>query len=172
MLLDSGMQIMPHILGRLRVEHSEFAAQCVRALDEAGGLQPAPTARDVLVRAGWGACPGWADLLAGGQPLGLSKEPEPGDSSLPSFRFPRARRFATPPHPKPCSAALTVRPAGGRLAFRHARRPGRGPDSGHGCGAAVDAFGDHYRSVRAEQAWVRVAREAVGPEGRVVPQQC
>ena len=79
-----------------------------------------------------------------------------------------------------------------------ARRPGRqseplgaslrpfhprcGDGTGHGCGAAVDAFGDHYaactrtgllarRAVVLEQAWVRVAREAVGPEGRVVPQQ-
>ena len=57
-----------------------------------------------------------------------------------------------------------------------------GDGTGHGCGAAIDAFGDHYatctrtglparRAVVLEQAWVRVAREAVGPEGRVVPQQ-
>ena len=45
---------------------------------------------------------------------------------------------------------------------------------GHGCGAAVDA----YTTPRAlepacslEHAWVRIAREAVGPEGQVIPQQ-
>ena len=53
---------------------------------------------------------------------------------------------------------------------------------GHGCGAAVDAFGDHHaacprtgllarRAKPLEHAWVRIAREAVGPEGQVVPQQ-
>lgn len=51
-----------------------------------------------------------------------------------------------------------------------------------GCGRALDPLGDHGASCarsgalarRAhvlEHAWVRVAREAVGPEGRVVPQQ-
>ena len=53
---------------------------------------------------------------------------------------------------------------------------------GHGCGAAVDAYGDHHaacprtgllarRAKPLEHAWVRIAREAVGPEGQVVPQQ-
>ena len=57
-----------------------------------------------------------------------------------------------------------------------------GGDGEPGCGAAVDALGDHRaacprsgllarRALIVEQAWVRVAREAVGPEGRVVPQQ-
>ena len=51
-----------------------------------------------------------------------------------------------------------------------------------GCGANVDALGDHRaacarsgllarRAPILERAWVRVAREAVGAEGRVVPQQ-
>ena len=52
----------------------------------------------------------------------------------------------------------------------------------HGCGGAVDRFGDHAlacprrgllarRAKIVERAWVRVAREAIGSEGQVVPQQ-
>ena len=52
----------------------------------------------------------------------------------------------------------------------------------HGCGAQVDRLGDHAlvcprtgllarRAKVIERAWVRVAREAVGAEGQVVPQQ-
>ena len=52
-----------------------------------------------------------------------------------------------------------------------------------GCGEMVDALGDHALSMPqdgsacqtcqklVERAWVRVAREAVGAEGQVVPQQ-
>ena len=51
-----------------------------------------------------------------------------------------------------------------------------------GCGCEADVLGDHRvscprsgllarRALAVEQAWVRVAREAVGPGGRVVPQQ-
>ena len=51
-----------------------------------------------------------------------------------------------------------------------------------GCGEMVDALGDHAlacprtgllarRAKIVERAWVRVAREAVGAEGQVVPQQ-
>ena len=51
-----------------------------------------------------------------------------------------------------------------------------------GCGRPLDPLGDHAaacprsgalarRAHVLEHAWVRVAREAVGPEGRVVPQQ-
>ena len=51
-----------------------------------------------------------------------------------------------------------------------------------GCGAVVDSLGDHAlacprtgllarRAKLVERAWVRVAREAMGPEGQVVPQQ-
>ena len=51
-----------------------------------------------------------------------------------------------------------------------------------GCGADVDCFGDHVlacprtgllarRAKLVERAWVRVAREAQGAEGQVVPQQ-
>ena len=52
----------------------------------------------------------------------------------------------------------------------------------HGCGLRIDAYGDHLsacprtgalprRGHALEQAWVRVCREAVGADGRVVPQQ-
>ena len=51
-----------------------------------------------------------------------------------------------------------------------------------GCGGLVDVFGDHAlacprtgllarRAKIVERAWVRVAREAVGADGQVVPQQ-
>ena len=43
-----------------------------------------------------------------------------------------------------------------------------------GCGRPLDPLGDHAVACRAkivEHAWVRVAREAIGPEGQVVPQQ-
>ena len=56
------------------------------------------------------------------------------------------------------------------------------PSHGPGCGAAVAVYGDHYaacprtgllarRAKPLERAWIRVVREAVGPEGQVVPQQ-
>ena len=52
----------------------------------------------------------------------------------------------------------------------------------HGCGRPLDIYGDHNaacprsgalprRGHLLEQVWVRVCREALGPEGRVVPQQ-
>ena len=54
---------------------------------------------------------------------------------------------------------------------------------GPGCGQRVDPLGDHAlacprtgllarRAKTVERAWVRVAREAVGPDGQVVPQHC
>ena len=60
-------------------------------------------------------------------------------------------------------------------------RCGQAPGT-HGCGRALDPYGDHMaacprtgalarRGHLLEQAWVRVCREAVGPEGRVIPQQ-
>ena len=56
-----------------------------------------------------------------------------------------------------------------------------GGDGLPGCGARVDAWGDHAaacpragllqrRAKPLERAWVRVAREAVGAEGQVLPQ--
>ena len=63
----------------------------------------------------------------------------------------------------------------------HLGRCGQAPGT-HGCGRALDPYGDHMaacprtgalarRGHLLEQAWVRVCREAVGPEGRVIPQQ-
>ena len=59
--------------------------------------------------------------------------------------------------------------------------PGRCGAHGPGCGAAVDVYSDHYaacprtgllarRAKPLERAGIRVVREAVGPEGQVVPQ--
>lgn len=61
-----------------------------------------------------------------------------------------------------------------------AARCGQGA-RGFGCGSVLDPYGDHAlacprtgllarRAHILEQAWIRVAREAVGPEGRVIPQ--
>ena len=66
--------------------------------------------------------------------------------------------------------------AAGRCGGQH------GGQSTPGCGRLVDEHGDHAlacprtgllarRAKVVERAWVRVAREAVGPEGQVVPQQ-
>ena len=57
-----------------------------------------------------------------------------------------------------------------------------GGDGAPGCGAVVDNLGDHVlacprtgllarRGFVLERAWIHVVREAIGPEGRVVPQQ-
>ena len=87
----------------------------------------------------------------------------------------------------PAEAATTLPPQAMLVALRRRLRlalplcPSRcGPNPG--CGGTVDAFGDHAlacprtgllarRAKVVERAWVRVAREAVGPEGQVVPQQ-
>ncbi|OLP74749.1 hypothetical protein AK812_SmicGene45628 [Symbiodinium microadriaticum] len=87
-----------------------------------------------------------------------------------------------------CSAlATTLSPQAMQLALRRRLRlplPLRlnrcGPSPG--CGGLVDVFGDHAlacprtgllarRAKIVERAWVRVAREAVGADGQVVPQQ-
>ena len=89
----------------------------------------------------------------------------------------------------PTEPALTILPDHFHTALRRrlrlplalaAQRCGGGGSPG--CGAIVDPCGDH-RAARArsgllarrapliEQAWVRVCREALGGEGRVVPQQ-
>ena len=87
----------------------------------------------------------------------------------------------------PCEPAMTLEPEAMQLALRRRLRlplplcPIRcGP--GPGCGQRVDPLGDHAlacprtgllarRAKTVERAWVRVAREAVGPDGQVVPQQ-
>ena len=75
----------------------------------------------------------------------------------------------------PTDAGTTLPPAHMHVALRRRLRL-------PGCGGALDALGDHAaacprsgllarRAPLIEQAWVRVAREALGPEARVVPQQ-
>ena len=86
----------------------------------------------------------------------------------------------------PGEAATTLSPEAMRVALRRRLRlplpnaSGRcGPSPG--CGGPVDLLGDHAlacprtgllarRAKVVERAWIRVAREAVGPEGHIVPQ--
>ena len=66
-----------------------------------------------------------------------------------------------------------------RLRLQLPLAPGRcGSTAEPGCGRRADAFGDHAlacprtgRAKLVERAWCKVACEAVGPEGHVVPQQ-
>ena len=87
----------------------------------------------------------------------------------------------------PAEPATTLFPQAMQLALRRRvrlllpLRPKRcGPSPG--CGGLVDVFGDHAlafprtgllarRAKIIERAWVRVARETVGADGQVVPQQ-
>ena len=87
----------------------------------------------------------------------------------------------------PSEPALTLAPQAMQLALRRRLRlplplgPNRcGPSPG--CGQQVDEYGDHAlacprtgllarRAKIVERAWVRVAREAVGSDGQVIPQQ-
>ena len=86
----------------------------------------------------------------------------------------------------PGEAATTLSPEAMQVALRRRLRlplpiaSGRcGPSPG--CGGPVDLLGDHAlacprtgllarRAKVVERAWIRVAREAVGPEGHIVPQ--
>ena len=87
----------------------------------------------------------------------------------------------------PCDEASRIPPQAMQIALRRRLRlplplcsSRCGPNPG--CGGAMDPYGDHAlacprtgllarRAKVVERAWVRVAREAVGPEGQVVPQQ-
>ena len=88
----------------------------------------------------------------------------------------------------PSEAGTTIPPDRMLIALRRRLRlplpvaQGRCGAHGPGCGAAVDVYGDHYaacprtgllarRAKPLERAWIRVVREALGPEGQVVPQQ-
>ena len=89
----------------------------------------------------------------------------------------------------PTELATTLAPQRLQVALRRRLRlplPPRSRRCGHGglpgCGNEVDNLGDHAaacprtgllqrRARPLEYAWVRVAREAVGAEGQVVPQQ-
>ena len=87
----------------------------------------------------------------------------------------------------PADPACTLAPQSMQVALRRRLRLPLPLCSGRcvpdpGCGRRVDALGDHAlacprtrllarRAKVLERAWVRVAREAVGPEGQVVPQQ-
>ena len=87
----------------------------------------------------------------------------------------------------PTEPGTTLLPADMQLALRRRLRQPLplcrnmcGPT--HGCGGAVDRYGDHAlacprtgllarRAKIVEHAWVRPAREALGADGQVIPQQ-
>ena len=87
----------------------------------------------------------------------------------------------------PSEAALTLAPQAMQLGLRRRLRLPLPLSSNRcgphrGCGQQVDQYGDHAlayprtgllarRAKTVERAWVRVAREAVGPEGQVIPPQ-
>ena len=97
--------------------------------------------------------------------------------------------YATPTSTAiPADVSTALSPGSMQVALRRRMRlplpiaPNRCGGEGPGCGGVADAFGDHAlacprtgllarRAKVVERAWVRVAREAVGPEGQVVPQQ-
>ena len=96
------------------------------------------------------------------------------------------RRRATAQSAQPCGTTLP--PEVMQIALRRRLRlrlplgPATCGQEGHGCGRRLDAWGDHalacpstgYLAKRAklvERAWIAVCRDAVGPEGHVVPQQ-
>ena len=108
--------------------------------------------------------------------------PAPARSCALKLGRTRVRLTAIPAEP-----ATTLSPHAMQLALRRRLRlplplrPKRcGPSPG--CGGLVDVFGDHAlacprtgllarRAKIVERAWVRVAHEAVGADGQVVPQQ-
>ena len=88
----------------------------------------------------------------------------------------------------PADVSTALSPGSMQVALRRRMRlplpiaPNRCGGEGPGCKNVADAFGDHAlacpqtgllarRAKVVERAWVRVAREAVGPEGQVVQQQ-
>eukprot|EP00439_Symbiodinium_sp_Y106_P083243 s600_g23.t1 len=156
-----------------------LAEACVRQLEgrdtalEATCLRSAAVARNLLQAEGWQECPSWRAIADGARP------PAVMDRGLGDW-----------PHGWQHSALLpatTLSPHAMQLALRRRLRlplplrPKRcGPSPG--CGGLVDVFGDHAlacprtgllarRAKIVERAWVRVAHEAVGADGQVVPQQ-
>ena len=164
------------------------AAACLRAAAEAGC---------VLDGAGFLARNAICLNLARGAKVGSITVPAP---TLPTFAellpylAQAMLRSQSGPHAAawlsaiPSEAGFALPPDRMLIALRRRLRlplpvaPHRCGAHGHGCGAAVDADGDHHaacprtgllarRAKPLEHAWVSIVREAVGPEGQVVPQQ-
>ena len=155
----------------------EAAAPCLREAAVAGDL----------LRRHWPERPSWQDILARAAP------PAVADALNSNFR--ETVRSQSGPHAGAWLAAVptdpgtTLPPAHMHVALRRRLRLALplthrycGGDGFPGCGAALDVLGDHAaacprsgllarRAPLLEQAWVRVAREGLGPEGRAVPQQ-
>ena len=188
------------------------AAACLRAAAEAGcvlddaGWQGRPSWHDVHN----GVRPAQCDLPEPGE---RCQGWQHHGSRACSTHYSRERAVTYLATPCPGHAAIAVRAARSCMARCHPERgwlrsaarphannsfaaaaaaaclclqvaPHRCGAHGHGCGAAVDAYGDHHAACPSnrirllarqakplEHAWVRIAREAVGPEGQVVPQQ-
>ena len=183
----------------------EPAAPCLRAAAEAARQV---TAEGWTSRPEWASCARGADAPAAEGELGLGNPGWQRHAVLAlhtSFRervllpalAPAARALLhsqSGPHAGmwlaaiPSDAASTLAPDLMHVAMRRRLRLPLpltalhcGAEGRHGCGAEVDAYGDHHlacprtgllprRGFVVERAWVQVAREAVGPEGRVVPQ--
>ena len=99
-------------------------------------------------------------------------------SCLPCRSVPR--RHGSPPYLASRPPRCRPKQCRSRCGDAYGCRSRCGPNPG--CGGPVDALGDHTlacprtgllarRAKVVERAWVRVAREAVGAEGQVVPQQ-
>ena len=200
-------QRYPEAAARLVQElEGEPAAPCLRAAAEAARQV---TAEGWTSRPEWAACARGADAPAAEGELGLGNPGWQRHAVLAlhtSFRervllpalAPAARALLhsqSGPHAGmwlaaiPSDAASTLAPDLMHVAMRRRLRLPLpltalhcGAEGRHGCGAEVDAYGDHHlacprtgllprRGFVVERAWVQVAREAVGPEGRVVPQQ-
>ena len=137
-------------------------------------------------------CPGWQ------QPATRALHVHYRESELLPYLTPQCQallRSQSGPHAAawltaiPTEPALTILPEHFHTALRRRLRlplaladQRCGGNGSPGCGAEVDPYGDHReacarsghlarRAPLIEQAWVRVCREALGGEGRVVPQQ-
>ena len=172
----------------------EVARRYAQELALGGGstapcLRAAAAAGDRLLAEGWSAHPEWDDLLHGVRPPPTHTEPSEPGSWPHGWQKLAARSHAqhvlsrAPPQQLvaefPGSAALPGGRACRRVPLASARCGGHGEP---GCRAVVDQLGDHRaacarsgllarRAPILERAWVRVAREAITAEGRVVPRQ-
>ena len=181
----------------LRESKSKPAAPCLRAAAEAARQV---TAEGWTSRPEWAYCARGADAPAAEGELGLGNPGWQRHAVLAlhtSFRqrvllpslAPAARallHFQSGPGmwlaAIPSDAASTLAPDLMHVAMRRRLRLPLpltalhcGAEGRHGCGAEVDAYGDHHlacprtgllprRGFVVEMAWVQVAREAVGPE--------
>ena len=177
------------VLAPLARKYPDLACRFARewaAGDEAAALrlQAAAAAGESLDAAGMQGRPHWAELLEGQRASMQSKPREPADgpqdAPCSESRLDRTRPHGLPP-------GTTLPPQHMQIALRRRLRLPRaltdarsGGHGSHGCDRNIDVHGDHRaacprtgalarRAHVVEHAWVRVSREAVGAEGRVIP---